>query len=116
LRHVVAHFREPLRLTDIASASGISPRHLTRTFARCTGQSVNGYITNLRLAYAKRLLAVEDAKILDVIHASGFSCAAQFYHLFRAQTGVTPRQYRLAAAGASRATAAVSGEPGAAQP
>ena len=96
LRHIVAHFREPLRINDIAHASGISPRHLTRTFSNYTGQSINQYITHLRLSYAKRLLAVEDSKILDIIHASGFSCAAQFYQLFRKQTGKTPRQYRQA--------------------
>ena len=108
LRHVVAHFREPLRIADVAGAAGISPRHLTRTFARCTGQSVNGYITHLRLAYAKRLLAVGDAKILDVIHAAGFTCAAQFYRLFREQTGVTPRHYRLTAAGTPAARPAIN--------
>lgn len=96
LHYIVAHFKEPLRIIDIARASGISPRHLTRTFSDYTGQSINQYITHLRLSYAKRLLAVTDNKVLDIIHTSGFSCATQFYELFRKQTGGTPRKYRLA--------------------
>ena len=94
LQYIVRHFREALRLEDIAKAAGISRRHLTRTFADYTGQTVNGYITHLRLSHARRLLATTDRKILDIMHDSGFSCPTHFYKRFQEQTGLSPRHYR----------------------
>ncbi len=94
LRHIIRHFREPIRLADIAAAAGISPRHLTRTFLEFTGQTVNTYITHLRLSHARRLLSTTDLKVLDVMHDAGFSCATHFYRLFHDQTGLSPCRYR----------------------
>ncbi len=94
LRYIFSHFREPIRLADIAAASGISGRHLTRTFFEYTGQTVNAYITKLRLSHARRLLATTDRKVLDVMYDAGFSCTTQFYRLFREQTGLSPSRYR----------------------
>ncbi|MCF7838228.1 MAG: helix-turn-helix domain-containing protein [Candidatus Marinimicrobia bacterium] len=94
LRFIIRNFRGPLGIRSIAAAAGLSPRHLTRIFAEYTGQTVNGYITSLRLAHARRLLSTTDRTILDILNDSGFSCATQFYKLFRAQTGLSPRGYR----------------------
>lgn len=94
LSFIIHHFREPLRLRDIAAEAGISPRHLTRTFSEYTGQTVNAYMTHLRLSHAQRLLATTDRTILDIMHASGFSCPTQFYRMFREQTGSSPKRFR----------------------
>lgn len=94
LQYIVRHFRDSIFLADIASAAGISRRHLTRTFADYTGQTVNGYITHLRLSHARRLLTTTDRKILDIMHDSGFSCPTHFYKRFQEQTGLSPRRYR----------------------
>ena len=96
LTYIISHFCEPIRLHDIAAAAGISPRHLTRTFFEYTGQTVNAYITHLRLSHSQRLLVSTDRTILDIMHASGFSCPTQFYRLFREQTGNSPRRFRTA--------------------
>ncbi len=81
-----------LRLLDLEM--GGRARHLTRTLAESTGQTVNGYITNLCLAHARRLLTTTDRTILDILHDAGFSCTTQCYRPFRAQTGLSPRGYR----------------------
>ena len=94
LQFIGHNFRGPLRIAAIAKAAGLSARHLTRLFSEYTGQTVNGYITHLRLSHVRRLLATTDRKIIDIMHDSGFSCTTQFYRLFREQTGVSPRQYR----------------------
>ncbi len=95
LQFIARHFRESISLSDIAAAAGVSRRHLTRIFSEFTGQSVNGYITQLRLSHARRLLATTDRKVLDVMHDSGFSCPTQFYRKFQEQTGQSPRCYRI---------------------
>jgi len=97
LQYIARHFRDAVRLEDIAKAAGISRRHLTRIFADYTGQTINGYITHLRLSHARRLLTTTDLKILDIMHDSGFTCATQFYMRFHEQTGLSPRRYRIQA-------------------
>ncbi len=94
LQVIIRHFQEPLRLRDIADDAGISPRHLARIFTGYTGQTVNGYITNLRLSLAQRRLMASNAKVLDIMVEAGFSCPTQFYRLFKDRTGLTPAQYR----------------------
>ncbi len=99
LRYIVRHYRDPIRLEDIAHASGLSARHLTRIFSEYTGHTVNRFITDMRLSHARRLLAVTDRKILDIMLDSGFTCPTQFYQQFRGRTGVTPRRWRQTQAG-----------------
>ncbi len=94
LQTIITRFRDPLRLKDIASAAGISERQLTRLFFEFTGQTVNGYITHLRLLHAQRMLMTTDAKITDIIYASGFTCTTQFYARFKGKTGMNPAHYR----------------------
>lgn len=102
LRTIITRFRDPLRLKEIAASAGISERHLTRILSEYTGQTVNGYITHLRLMHAQRMLMTTSAKITGIIYESGFTCATQFYTLFRAQTGMNPAQYRRQARAAFR--------------
>ncbi len=99
LRYIVRHYRDPIRLDDIAHASGLSARHLTRVFSEYTGHTINRFITDMRLSHARRLLAVTDRKILDIMFDSGFTCSTQFYQQFRNRTGVTPRRWRQTQAG-----------------
>lgn len=94
LRSIVQHFREPLRLREVAATAGISERHLSRLFMEYTGQTVNGYITKLRLSHAQRMLMGGEAKVIDILYEAGFSCSTQFYRLFKARTGMTPARYR----------------------
>lgn len=94
LKYIVRHFREPIILSGIAGAGGVSQRHLTRLFHQNTGQTINTYITGLRLSHAMRLLVTTDRTVTDIMYDAGFSCTTHFYKAFRAQTGCTPRQYR----------------------
>jgi len=94
LQEIALHFREPLQIASIASKAGISPRHLTRIFHEYTGQTVNEYLTRLRLSHARRLLVTTGRTVSDIMYDSGFSCPTHFYKVFRQQTGRTPAQYR----------------------
>ena len=91
---IASHFREPLRISDIAEAAGISPRHLTRLFRLHTGQTINRYISRLRTVDAQRLLVTTGRKIVDIMNEAGFSCSTHFYRVFREYAGCTPREYR----------------------
>lgn len=94
LELIALKFREPLRIVDIAAHAGLSSRHLTRTFYQYTGETINEYLTRLRLSYAQRLLVTTDRTVTDIMYDAGFTCSTHFYEVFGNQTGLTPSKYR----------------------
>lgn len=88
-----AHARAPIRLGDVAAASGVSPIYLTDLFRRIVGVPMHQYLLQLRLAEAlDEIPAAEDltALALDV----GFSSHSHFTAAFRARFGQTPSKLR----------------------
>ncbi len=95
------HFREPLRIPEIARKVGIGERQLARIFQERAGQGINHYLLRLRVAHAQWLLATGRMKVLDIMYASGFTCPTHFYKTFHTFTGLNPGGYRrkISAAG-----------------
>jgi len=57
LWYIESNFDEPLMLDEIASVSGFSRFHLSRTFAAVVGQTFLAYARGRRLTWAARQLA-----------------------------------------------------------
>lgn len=79
---------------DVATALGVSKAHLIRVFSACMGHTVGKHLTMLRIAHAKQLLASESLPLEVLAAASGFSSASYFCKVFRAETGLTPNEFR----------------------
>ena len=97
LRFIETHLAEPsLEPMTIASASGISVRHLHRVFAR-QGYSVGDWIRQRRLQQCRADLCHFGSKqrsITDVAFSWGFSDSAHFSRSFRREFGISPRAFR----------------------
>jgi AraC-like DNA-binding protein len=89
-----ACFAQPLTLDDLARAAALSPNHLLRTFRAAFGQTPHQYLTRLRLAHARRLIATTDLPITDVCLAVGFESLGSFSTLFRREFGLAPSHLR----------------------
>ena len=97
LRHIAANYRDPgLSVARIACHAGINPTYASDCFRKSCGVSLMRYVSHQRVAHAQRLLATVDAKILDIAMDSGFGSFSQFYAVFRAITGTSPREYAKA--------------------
>lgn len=81
-------------LPEMAAAAGLSTFHFLRRFKRATGTTPWRYLTELRLARAKALLADPGQSVAGAAAAAGFADPAYFSRLFRRRTGQTPRDYR----------------------
>ena len=86
-------FDPQLDVATIATAIGISTRHLSREFAP-TGRSPMQRVLELRIAEARRLLELGFLTITEVAGRCGFGSAATFSRAFAAATGSSPRAYR----------------------
>ena len=85
-----------LTLRNLARDAALSPYHFLRTFEHLTGVTPHQYILRTRLREAATRLLAEPSKVLDVALDSGFGDVSNFNRAFRAEFGVSPRQYRAA--------------------
>ncbi|HXV92346.1 MAG TPA: AraC family transcriptional regulator, partial [Pseudonocardia sp.] len=96
-------YREPISLRDVARAVSLSPGHLTTTVRIRTGRTVQEWITERRMADARRLLVETDLAVAEVARAVGYDAAGYFTRVFRRSHGVTPRAWRRAERGTAPA-------------
>ncbi|OBH89036.1 AraC family transcriptional regulator [Mycobacterium sp. E2733] len=89
---------EQLSLRDVAGELGITPGHLTTVVRRRTGRTVGEWITDRRMAEARRLLAETALPIAEVAGRVGIGDAGYFSRLFSRTHGVSPRAWRGRAA------------------
>jgi AraC family transcriptional regulator len=85
---------EAITIGDIASAVGIHPIHLSRTFRRFFGCTAGEYLRKCRIEKAARLLRSGSMLIADVALQSGFSDQSHFSKAFRQRFGITPVEFR----------------------
>lgn len=82
-----------LSLDDLAQAAGLSRFHFLRTFRRAYGTTPHAYLTDVRLARARDLLA-RGTPVTEACFAVGFSSVGSFSALFARKTGRSPRAYQ----------------------
>lgn len=72
----------------------ISPSHLNRRIKSITDLSTTGFIFNIRLNRAKRLLITTQKQIGEIASECGFNDFAYFSRSFKKEFGLTPSQYQ----------------------
>ncbi len=83
-----------LMLQDVAKEVGISQSHFSTVFAQETGITFTQYLTGLRIAKAKELLAATDLRSSEIAFQVGYNDAHYFSYLFKKHTCMTPSDYR----------------------
>jgi len=90
------HYRERVSLKDVARAVSLSSGHLTTVVRNKTGRTVGEWISERRLAQARRLLVETDLAVEEVGHRVGYNDPANFVRTFRRAHGTTPLAWRRA--------------------
>jgi len=91
---LATQFREPHSVAAVVAESSIPERSLKRRFKTATGSTLIGYVQNLRVEEAKRLLEAGEMSSDDISASVGYENFAFFRRLFKRSTGLTPGQYR----------------------
>jgi two-component system response regulator YesN len=94
MRYIRDKYASPITLKDVADHVHLHPAYLSALFKKSAGCSMREYITRVRMQQARRMLTHTDRTILDIAIAVGFDCQSYFTRVFKAETGLTPRQYR----------------------
>ncbi|MEU3299039.1 helix-turn-helix domain-containing protein [Streptomyces sp. NPDC006678] len=88
---------EPLPVSALASAAGLSASQFSRQFRTSTGRSPHQFLLQLRLDHARRLLRSTRQPIAEVALRCGFSHQEHLTRVMRAKLGTTPAAFRRAA-------------------
>lgn len=94
MRYIQVSLGDPeLSNAAVAFHVGLSERRLGVRFKDETGQTINEYITAVRMERAKELLTA-GRMVYETAEAVGYRSAQYFSSAFKAQTGVSPIEYR----------------------
>ena len=86
--------KNDLTVAALAASSGISEAYFRRIFYNEFGISPKEYIIDLRIRYAKQLLASGDFTVTQTARACGYAEPCHFSREFLRRVGVTPSEYR----------------------
>jgi AraC-like DNA-binding protein len=99
--YLAAHLAENVTLDQLAAVTDLSAFHLLRVFRAAVGLPPHAYLTQLRIAHAKRRLA-QSQGVAQVAAETGFVDQSHLTKQFKRLVGVTPGQYATAVVSASR--------------
>ena len=88
------HYAAPPSLDDLAREVGLSRTSLCSNFHRLTGQTVFGFITELRMQHALAMLNRYDVPITEIAYAVGYHYPSSFTVAVQRRFGASPRELR----------------------
>ncbi len=91
---IEAHYKHPIRLTDVAQAVGYSPAYLTSLVQTQTGQTVKRWIIERRMAQARFLLTTTQQSVNQIAGEVGYTDVSYFVRQFRQFHHTTPQGWR----------------------
>ena len=94
LRHLEAHFADPLTPASLAGIAGLPAARFARLTKRIYGISPLQLISKTRIAAASRMLRETDRHVAEIAQECGFYDHSAFTRAFRSVTSVTPTQFR----------------------
>lgn len=90
--YIDAHYAQKIDLNKIADQACFSKYHFLRLFKQAYGKSPHQYLKDVRINQAKRLFKQQQS-IRKVCFNIGFESVPSFTHLFKKNTGLSPKSY-----------------------
>ncbi|WP_409272802.1 bifunctional transcriptional activator/DNA repair enzyme AdaA [Neobacillus sp. SCS-31] len=91
---LINHYKQTLKLKDIADQVGLSPFYLERLFKQETSETPRTYLEKIRIDKAAHLLKNTTLTNLEICYEVGFQSPSNFYKVFRSLKNCSPSEYR----------------------
>lgn len=88
------HYKDELRLPELADLVGMSPSAFSRFFKLSTGKTLSEYMVDMRLGSAARRLVDTTDSVSEICYDCGFNTLSNFNRLFRKHKGCSPTEFR----------------------
>lgn len=90
-----AHYTKPLYIEDFAELSGRSVSSFKKDFKNEFNMPPKKWINKKRIENAMLMLAQTGKSITDIAFDTGFENASYFSFIFKQETGLSPRDFRM---------------------
>ena len=95
LNYIDSHFNEKITLNDLAEMLEMNPCYLATLFKKEKGETLGAYLLRMRIYTAESLLSRTGYSYAQIAFSLGFCSQSHFTKTFRAETGYTPKEYRM---------------------
>lgn len=89
-----SHIDNNISVPELARLCAVSETCFRRYFKSCTGMPPARYMRMIKIQKAKEMLCLAGATLNSVAYELGFYDLSYFCKCFRAETGMTPQQYK----------------------
>lgn len=91
---ILKNYTEKLYVEQIASQLNMSTASFSRYFKHHTRKTFSGYVTEIRIGQACRMLMENNNSISEICYSCGFENLSNFYRHFKKIVGIIPKEYR----------------------
>ncbi|THF74325.1 response regulator [Cohnella fermenti] len=92
IRYIDEHYAEDITTADLAEQVYLSKNYLAHLFKEMMGESVNTYLTRVRMNKARELLMERKMLVYEVASKVGYQNVPYFSTLFKKYMGITPTE------------------------
>ena len=92
MEYIDLHYAEELKLGDCARALATSDSNVSRLFRQYLDTNFTSYYNSVRIEKAQQLL-LRGVAVKEASAQVGYNNLNYFYRIFKAQTGMTPKEY-----------------------
>ena len=86
--------KDDIDMEHVAAALSLSRKQLRTRVMAITGLTPVAYVLQVRLNYARRMIAADNTSLTEIASKCGFQNLSHFSKVFKQQFGVSPMQYR----------------------
>jgi AraC-like DNA-binding protein len=87
------NYQRKIELEKVANIANLHPAAFCRFFKEKSGKSLSGYVNDLRIGYACRLIIDGKMSVSQISFECGFNNLSNFNRTFKKHTGFTPTDY-----------------------
>ncbi len=92
--YIRENIHDEISNTELGAIFGYHPFYISKVLKDKRGITLHQYVISYRIKYARSLLRYTEKAISDIADETGFTDASYFTKMFKAQFGMTPKEYR----------------------
>lgn len=93
-KYISNNYSQDLTINAIAERIYLTPQYLCKIYKKETGNTINNYITDLRMEKAIKLLHIRSLKLYEIADKLGYKDANYFARVFKKHYDMNPSDYR----------------------